>query len=109
MYEDFDADEYSRKDLAAALYSHPLLNTSGDLDVPSVGEYVWFSQHQQPVLGKVTAVDTSSPRPVTVHIYEPEATAARLHLVKFLPGWNEEDDTPKVVCITIHQVLFKVK
>ena len=46
VYEDFDSDQVTRKELASILIYHPLLNTSKDIKTPDVGSYVWFSQRQ---------------------------------------------------------------
>ena len=46
VYEDFDSDQVTRKELASILVYHPLLSTSFDIKTPDVGSCVWFSQRQ---------------------------------------------------------------
>ena len=109
VYEDFDSDQMTRRDLASHLVYHPLLNTSGDLQVPAVGAMVWFSQDQQPVLGQVMSVDPSSPRPVVLQVFSPQSPGPRLHLARFEPGVNIPAGTPILARITLHQILLEVQ
>ena len=69
-----------------------------------VGGFVWFSENQQPRLGKILAVDATSPRPVTVQMFVPQANAASLSRVRFRAARHEEGGKPKVTRITIHQI-----
>ena len=107
--EDFDSNQMSRRDLAAHLVYHPLLNTSGDLHVPVEGSMVWFSQDQRPVLDKVVSVDPSSPRPVVLHVHVPQSPGKRLHLTRFEPSVNEPAGDPVLARITVHQILTEVQ
>ena len=52
---------------------HPLLDSHGDLEVPTIGEFVWFSQNQQPYLGQVVSVDPTVSRPIVVQLFRPQA------------------------------------
>ena len=109
VYEDFDSDQLSRRDLAASLVYHPLLNTSGDLKTPEVGSMVWFSQEQMPVLGKVLSVDPSTPRPVVVQVCEPQTNVQRIQLARFRPSVGSEMGEPTLAKLTLHQILLRFK
>ena len=109
VYEDFDSDQMSRKDLAAHLVYHPLLHTSGDLQTPALGQMVWFSQDQQPVLGKVVSVDPSSPRPIALHVYISVSPGKRLHLARFGPSVSVATEEPVLARITLHQILLEIQ
>ena len=109
IYEDFDASQMSKQELAQALIYHPLLNTAGDLLVPEVGSFVWFSEKQAPKLGRVLEVDPSNSRPVVLQRYSPQSNATRLHLARFQSEQAKATGEPEVTRITLHQIIFKVK
>lgn len=106
VYEDFDADQLTRRELAACLVYHPLLNTAGDLRTPAVGSMVWFSQDQMPVLGKVLTVDPTTPRPVVVQVYEPQTNVQRIQMARFRPAADSETGEPSLARLTLHQILI---
>ena len=109
IYEDFDASQMDKQELAQALAYHPLLNTAGDLLVPEVGSFVWFSENQAPKLGRVREVDPTNSRPVVLQRYAPQSNATRLHLARFQAEHAKETGEPEVTRITPHQIIFKVK
>ena len=108
-YEDFDGEDLSRGELAAAVLYHPLLNTEGDLEVPEVGTFVWFSQKNLPRLGQVTSIDPTVSRPVSVQLYEPRKEDAAIHLARFRPARDDESTGPVLAKITLHQILLRFK
>ena len=61
------------------------------------------------MLGRVTEVDPSNPRPVVLQRYAPQSNATRLHLARFQPMRAEDTGEPEVSRITLHQIIFKVK
>ena len=107
-YEDFDGEDLNRRELAAALLFHPLLNTEGDLQVPALDSLVWFSQDSQPRLGKVMEIDPTVSRPLTLHIYEPMKHSGGLHLARFRPCLEKDSQGPLVARITLHQVMLQL-
>ena len=70
---------------------------------------LWFSQEQMPVLGRVTSVDPTSPRPVTVQVFEPQTNATRLHLARFQPATSSDLAEPLLARLTLHQILMKIQ
>ena len=66
VYTDFDEEQLDKSQMSDIVVYHPLLDVHGDLDVPQVDTYVWFSQNQQPFLGKVMVVDPTVTRPIVV-------------------------------------------
>ena len=107
-YEDFDGEDLTRQELAAALLYHPLLNTMGDLQVSSVDSFVWYSQEGRPRLGKVLEIDSTVSRPLTIHVFEPMRNNGGLHLAKFRPCMDKDSQGPVVARITLHQVLIQL-
>ena len=106
-YEDFDGEDLSREELATSLLYHPLLNTEGDLAVPEVGTFVWFSQRNLPRLGQITAIDPTVSRPVSVQLYEPRSSDTAVHLARFRPARTEDTAEPAMAKITLHQILLR--
>ena len=107
-YSDFDSEEVDRQGLAAILAYHPLLEADGDLPIPEVDTFVWFSVDQSPRLGKVVEVDPSSVRPITVHLYTPRKGAADITRAKFVAVSEGEDNQPVVKRLTLPQVILRV-
>ena len=106
VFDDFDSEDMSLEQLVDALVYHPLLDLCNDVVPPEVDSYVWFSQHQQPRLGVVTAMDPTLPRPVTVQYLEPSAGARRLSLATFLPVRSTEDGVGSHEQLTLSQIRF---
>ena len=105
-YPDFDGEDLTRQELAVALAYHPLLNTEGDLDIPVVGTYVWFSQQSRPRLGQVTSIDPAVARPVVVQLYEPQRGSGPIYKARFRPARHEDTSKPVVSRITLHQIIL---
>ena len=89
-----DSEDLTRAELAILLVYHPLLNTEGDLDVPEIGSFVWFSQNSKPRLGKVMSLDPSVSRPVVLQVYEPRKSAAPLPRARFRPAMHADSAEP---------------
>ena len=65
------------------LVYHPTLDHTADLDLPEVGSFVWYSQDRAPCLGRVVELDPTLPRPLTVHVYDPQTTKGGLPAARF--------------------------
>ena len=107
-YSDFDSEEVDRQGLASMLVHHPLLDTRGDLLIPEVDSYIWFSENQQPRLGRVKEVDPSVARPVTVQLYSPHPGAPDITRARFYPASDTESNQPLLKQLTIPQVILRV-
>ena len=83
VYSDFDEEQLDKTQMCDVLVYHPLLDSHGDLEVPEVGSYVWYSHNQQPFLGQVISVDTTVPRPIVVQRFRPQANAVSLSRASF--------------------------
>ena len=105
-YSDFDSEEVDRQKLASLLAFHPLLDTLADISVPEVDSFVWFSEDQQPRLGKVLEVDPSVSRPITVHLYSPQAGAKDITRARFHPTTDPETNQPMLKQLTVPQVIL---
>ena len=106
-YSDFDSEEVDRQTLASMLVHHPLLDTRGDVVVPEVGSFVWFSEDQQPRLGRVKEIDPSVSRPVAVHLYSPQPGASDISRARFRPVTDPETNQPLLRQLTIPQVILR--
>ena len=98
VYEDFDSEDLNFNELVDAVFYHPLLDTTHDLRLPSVGSFVWYSEKQRPRLGQVTGLDPTLPRPVTVRVFVPKAGAPSLSQAVFRPIPPAEDTEDEVGC-----------
>ena len=103
-YQDFDEEQMTLGELTQAIYYHPLLNPTSDLEVPEVGHFVWYAVNQQPRLGKVTAVDPTVSRPVVVEVFEPQANASSLPQARFRRATDIDTGYPQLDNITLHQI-----
>lgn len=90
--------------LAEVIRYHPLLDASGDLHVPEIGSFIWYSVKQQPRLGQVVSVDPTVPRPLVVEVFEPQSNSVSLPRAKFRRAQDVDTGNPKVDHITLHQV-----
>ena len=61
VYSDFDEDDLAKGELAQALVYHPSLDAGEEQEPPPVDSFVWFSEAQNPRLGRVLSVDRSVP------------------------------------------------
>ena len=107
-YSDFDSEKVDRQKLTSILLYHPLLDTCGDLLVPEVDYYVWFSENQQPQLGRVKEVDPSVSRPVTVHLFSPHPGAPDITRARFYPSMDQESNQSLLKQLIILQVILRV-
>ena len=103
-YQDFDEEQMTLEELSQVIRHHPMLDSSSDVKVPKVGEYVWYAVKQQPRLGRVVAVDPTVPRPIVVEVYEPQANATSLPRARFRRAIDEDSGDPRVDHITLHQI-----
>ena len=99
----------TKQDLAGCLVYHPSLQQDYQAESLQVDSFVWFSEEQQPRLGQVVSVDVSSPRPITVRLYEPQANAVSIPRVRFVRVVNQDTGEPKVTQITMHQVVLSLQ
>ena len=106
-YSDFDEEELTKDQLATHLAYHPVLDIGGDLQVPNIGDFVWFSEERQPRLGQVLAVDTTLPRPVTVEVWVPETGAGDITRARFVQAFDDEQSAV-VTQLTIHQIKLRL-
>jgi hypothetical protein len=83
VYSDFDAEDLSLNELTDGLVYHPRLDHAADLELPEVGSFVWYSQDRAPCLGKVVELDPTLPRPLTVHVYDPQPSKGGLQSARF--------------------------
>ena len=104
VYSDFDEEQLDKIQMCDAVVYHPLLDVQGDLKVPRVGTYVWYSHNQQPYLGQVVSIDPSVSRPVVVQRFRPQANAESLPRAKFQRA--VDPDTGKAILshLTLPQV-----
>ena len=70
VYTDEDSEDMGLQQLAGALVWHPSLSGAEEVVLPAPGSFVWFALEQRPCLGKVVSVDASSPRQLTVRLFE---------------------------------------
>ena len=98
VYEDFDSEDLVFNELIDAVYYHPLLDTSHDLVLPTVGAFVWYSEDQRPRLGQVTGLDPTLSRPVTIRVFEPRTGAKSLSTASFRPRPPADDSRDEVGC-----------
>ena len=68
-----------------------MLDSSAGMELPEIGSFVWYSVNQAPRLGKVSEIDPTLPRPVTVVIYDPQPSSADLTGARFEPRRIEEN------------------
>ena len=108
-YSDFDGEDMTKSELAKCLVYHPALQQDYKAEELKVGTFVWFSEEQQPRLGEVVSVDASSPRPITVKLYEPQANAVSLPRARFVKAREADSDATKVTQITMHQVVLRLQ
>ena len=108
-YSDFDGEDLDKGQLAACLVYHPELEADHLAEELKLGSFVWFSEDQQPRLGKILAVEPSSPRPIIVEIYAPQANAVSLPKAKFAVARDQTTGEAKLTKITMHQVQLKFK
>lgn len=101
MYDDFDEEQLTRSELGQVVVYHPLLDCTGDLEVPSPGSFVWYAVNQQPRLGQVVSIDSTVPRPIVVEVYVPQANAPSLAKARSV---DPNSSAPHVDQITLHQV-----
>ena len=106
-YTDFDEEDLDAEQLAEVIIYHPLVDASGDLEVPKVGQMVWFAQNNVPVMGQVTAVDATTPRPITVQVWVPKRGTGNILKATFQPK-VEDDGHSTVVRLTVPQVVLTV-
>ena len=104
-YTDFDEEDLEAEQLAGTLIYHPLVDAAGDMVVPEVGQMVWFARNNVPVMGKVTVVDATLPRPVSVHLWAPRLGTNNLVKTVFQPQMDENGQ-PLVVRLTVSQVVL---
>ena len=109
VYSDFDEDDLSLGELAKSLVYHPEAAVDAEEEPPAVESFVWFSENQQPRLGRVLSVDRTAPRPVQVQLYEPQATGEGIQRSRFRPVREEETGQMKVTRITLHQIMLKLE
>ena len=107
VYTDFDEEQLDKAQMCDALVYHPLLDTHGDLPVPVVGSFVWYSHNQQPYLGQVVSVDPSVPRPIVVQRYRPQANAVSLPRASFQRAVDAETGEPVLSHLTLPQVQLR--
>ena len=107
-YQDFDEEQLTREELSQVISCHPLLHTTGDLKIPTVGEFVWYAVKQQPRLGQVMAVDPTVPRPVIVEVFEPQENAESLARARFRRARDAESGDPMTENITLHQIQLTI-
>ena len=62
VFDDFDSEELNFNELIDAVYYHPMLDTTHDLSLPSIGSFAWFSERQRPRLVQVTGLDPTLPK-----------------------------------------------
>ena len=108
-YPDFDGETMTRGELATHIVYHPLLDTAGDLDVPEVDQFVWYSSNGKPRLGKVIEVDPTVSRPLTVQIYRPQSNARSIAVARFSAATEVDSGEPAVDRITLFQVQLRLK
>ena len=58
----------------------------GDLHIPAVESFVWFTKDNVSVMGKVLSVDVTLSRPVTVHLFQPARGSRNVVMAKFRPS-----------------------
>ena len=97
-FQDFDSEDLSANELYDAVYFHPLLDASSDLELPEVGSFVWYSSNRLPRLGQVSGLDPTLAKPITVRIFEPKSGAGALHLASFKPRPPVEGSNDEVGC-----------
>ena len=90
VHEDFDGEDLSREELIDTLVCHPALDSSAGVELPEIGSFVWHSVNQAPRLDKVSEMDPTLSRPVTVMIYDPQPSSADLTVTRFEPRRTEE-------------------
>ena len=102
-FEDFDSEDLSANELFDAVYYHPLLDATSDIQLPEIGSFVWYSADRLPRLGQVTGIDPTMVKPITVRVFEPKSGAKALHLTSFRPRPPMEGNNDDVGC---HDQLF---
>ena len=107
-YTDFDSEQMTKAELSKAIVYHPLLDATGDIEVPKMGTYVWYSMDQQPRLGKVVSVDPTVSRPVVVEVQVPQAGASNIAKAKFIPAKDYDSESTRVERLTLHQILLSM-
>ena len=105
-YSDFDEEELNLQQLAGVLGYHPMVDAVGDLEVPEVGTFVWFAEGNHPRLGRVSSVDPTLPRPVTVDVFAPRGGARSLAAASFEMMRDEAGETTSKR-ITIQQIRLR--
>ena len=93
--------------MAKILIYHPLVDSTGDLLVPVIGDLVWFSHDNLPVMGKVLAVDTTLPRTIMVQLLTPTKGSTRVVDAVFTPTVDDQNQ-PVVMQLTVQQVVMTV-
>ena len=112
VYDDFDSEDLTDNELYDAIYYHPLLDSSSDLVLPSVGDFVWYSFDRLPRLGQVVSLDPTTARPVTVRIYVPRAGNNSLPLAAYKPKPQGDEDREASGCfdsLHLSQIRFGFK
>ena len=107
VYTDFDEEQVDKQQLCDILAYHPLVDTHGDIDVPTVGSFVWFNQKQQPALGQVVSVDPSVPRPIVVHLFRPQSNANGIARARFQAAIEPQTGEPLLCHLTLHQIQLR--
>ena len=107
-YSDFDSEEVDRQTLASMVVHHPLLDTRGDIMIPEVSSFVWFSEDQQPRLGQVKEIDPSVSRLVTSYLYSPQPGASDITRARFHPATDPDTGQPLLRQLTITQGILRV-
>ena len=108
-YSDFDGEDLTKQELAKCLTYHPALQGNQQMSGPAIGSFVWYSEDQQPRLGQVVAVDRTSPRPITVQIFQPQANAVSLPRARFRLARETESGEAKATNITRHQIMLQFR
>ena len=98
VYPDFDSEDLNFNEVIDAVYYHPLLDTTYDLQLPEIGHFVWYAEQQRPRLGQVTGLDPTLPRPVTVRVFEPRRGASSLATAVYRPKPPDDDSGDQVGC-----------
>ena len=112
VYDDFDSEDLSANELYDAVYYHPMLDSSSDLVLPSVGDFVWYSFDRLPRLGQVVSLDPTTARPVTVRVFVPRSGDKSLPLAAYKPKPQGDEDRDASGCfdsLHLSQIRFGFK
>ena len=108
-YTDFDGEEMDLQQLASHIHSHPLLDSSADLETPELNSMVWYSEQGRPAIGRVIHIDPTVARPLMVQRYREVGQSTFLHKARFEEVPADESGEPNVARITLHQVRMAMK